>query len=211
MAYAIAALGSAGMAHGILWNASAAGWLAGTYPSYRHQTASDVTLWAAIVGTMLFVVLVGESVWSPRMGGDDWFLSIARSIAAAPAMRIIIWVFAAQAAATAAIESAEQIAFFGHVLGIGALFGAPIVAALAVQAVCAVLVSVLTLRIARALVRVRPSLDDFVAPFLRRSVMPDAGLAASASHHALEAGRAPALRPLALKTANRPPPHLIAA
>ena len=201
---------SAGLAHAIVSGLQLRGWLHGAYAAYPHQTMSGIVISAAIVSAAALFVGAGEALSACAFGRQDWLAGVAARIGAFSPGRTLVFVFAGQLCAIAAIESIEQTLALGHSLGIAAIFGAPIIAGLTIHAACALAATAITLLAARELVRACRTIRTVIAPLFR---LGRHGGGAGPRHperiaHQQAVPRQP---PLALKIANRPPPHPLAA
>ena len=180
---------------------------AGTYARYQH----GYTVFAAIaVGAMMlgFFALSALSavLRALRDEAPDKRLELLESIRR-PSPATIVLVYGLQIPMLLSIEALEQIQRFGHPIGIGASLGGPPLVSLAIHALFALAVTVAVFRGIRAIVDVSTAVARIVLPLIRRlSIAPDAPCRIIRSQRAGERSMRPP--PLALRIANRPPPHL---
>ena len=106
------------------------------------------------------------------------------------------------------VETLEQIQHFGHSLGIAASLGGPALIALAIHALCAIVIATLSFRAIRAVAQASLRLARIVCPLIRRMEIASQPALAGRLRVANADRRLGHAAPLALRIANRPPPHL---
>lgn len=180
----------------------------GTHAAYQHTaTVFAATLVGAFVlGFAAFVAIgaVIERVSATSRADRIAFLKGMRR----PSPATIAFVYVLQIPLLFSLEAVEQIQRFGHPIGIAASLGGPPLITLAVHAACAVAVTVAVFRGLRAIVDAAFAIARVIVPVVRRFAIaadaPDRWTASSRRSYEPISYRAP----LALRIANRPPPHL---
>lgn len=180
---------------------------AGTHAAYQHTaTVFAATLVGAILlGFAAFAAIGAVIDQLGRAGRADRiaFLGAMRR----PSAATVAIVYGLQIPLLLSLEAVEQIQRFGHPIGIVASLGGPPLVTLAVHAACALAVTIGVFRGLHAIVDAAIAIARVVAPIVRRIRVAGSAIEKPASNlaHAFEpiARRAP----LALRIANRPPPH----
>jgi hypothetical protein len=204
----VAGLCSAGLSHGVVWSLTALGAVDGPYMAYRHDAIVAALLAAAVAGGVVGVVALGCAFASGVRGGDAWFASLQRRIADTGPRRAFVVVFAVQFGAIVGLEAIEQVLQFGHTLGPAAALGAPLLAAISIQVLCALAVVSLLFKVAHAVVRAEARIRGLLSPHIhRRSCSPPATALLRPYRAAHDIVRR---APLSLRFANRPPPSIAA-
>lgn len=203
----VAGLFSAGLSHLAVWSLSALGAIHGAYTAYRHDAITAAVLVAAIAGCTIGVVGFGCAFAAGARNGDAWFGALQRTMVDIGPRRALLAIVAVQVAAIIGLEAAEQVVQFGRTLGPLASLGAPLLVAIPLYALGALLVTFGLFALARAVVRAEARIRSLLAPTTyQRASSPPATL--FRPHRAGDDFLRPA--PLALRFANRPPPSAAA-
>lgn len=207
LALVVAGLCAAGLSHTAVWSLTALGAVSGPYTSYRHDALISALLGAAAIAVAIGVIALGCSFAACVRGGDAWFAALFSAILAFGMRRSSLATILVQFGAIVGIERIEQVARFGHTLGLGAAFGAPVLIAVALQMACALFVVASLFAFARAVVRAEALVRAAFAPMLRvrangASVI--IGVRYQADDAAVRFG------PHRLRLFNRPPPSIAA-
>src|SRR4029077_2025638 len=200
----VAGLFSAGASHSIVWVLTAMGAIAGPYMAYRHDAMVAAVLAGAAVCAAIGVLALACAFASSVRGGDAWFAALQSSIAEMGPLRAFLVIAGVQLSAIVALESIEQFTQLGHSLGPLAALGAPLAIALAIQSVFALGSLFSLFGIARAVVRPESRIGRGLSPIVHRGV--SAPSAATLVRPRRASDTIVRLTPLALSSANRPPP-----
>jgi len=179
----------------------------GAYATYRHSgiVVAVVTVAAIAFGFALLTVFTATLADLKRRFHVDR-LAVLGALPR-PSPKAIAVVFCLQIPSLLCIETLEQIQRFGHPLGVAASLGGPPLVALAIHAVCALAVAMLSFRAIRAVAETVLTIARIIAPLILRTQLAARASLAAAGLRASNATRTTEREaPLALRIANRPPP-----
>ena len=182
----------------------------GTHAAYQHTaTVFAATIVGAILLGFAAFSAIGAVIDRLATSRRDHRIAFADGIRR-PSASTIALVYGLQIPLLLGLEAVEQIQRFGHPIGVTASLGGPPLVTLAVHAACAVAVTVAVFRGLHAIVEAAIAIAEIVVPLARRL----AAASDAADRRNVRARRSfePVAHraPLALRIANRPPPHLAA-
>jgi hypothetical protein len=201
----VAGFFSGGLSHWIVWALTALGAIDGPYTAYRHDATFAAMLAAGIVAGVVGIIAIACTLASGMRSGGSWFAALQHTIAHIGPLRAFNAVFCVQLSAIISLEGVEQVTQLGHTLGPAAALGAPLIAGIAIHALCAAVVVSLLFYVAQAVVRAESCIRGLLSPQIRRRSSSN-GSAHSRLHLVSEDIVRPA--PLSLRFANRPPPSI---
>jgi hypothetical protein len=181
------------------------GFIAGPYLTYNHAAVIPALLAGLILGVIAAIVFLGDSLAAAAGGAPgDWLLHSASTIARVRFISLAALILGPQLLLVLGMESAEQIAAFGHPLGLAAALGAPAFYALLAHTLAALIVAGAALLVSRAVTVAARVVARALGTQLR--CVPASALSpcfARREFHELLGRR---VKPLARRIANRPPP-----
>lgn len=153
---------AAAAADPIVESLSNAGTFGGHYADNNHLSVIP----ALFVGGILAIVTLALDSWSASRASDDWLVEAAKSFSGRAPGRDLPCVFLMQLLALFLMESAEQFAFGGKLLGGTAWLGGPILFSLIVHALVGTGCLFALAGFMRGLLRTLASLVRAVAHFI---------------------------------------------
>jgi len=122
---------AAALADPIVESLANAGILGGHYTDNNHLSVIP----AFVVGGIFALVTLALDSWNASRASNDWLVEVAKSFSKRSPVEDLPCVFVLQLLALFFMESAEQLAFGGKLLGGTAWLGGPIICSLIVHAV----------------------------------------------------------------------------
>lgn len=177
----------------------------GAYAGYRHSGIVPAVATVAAIAFGFAALTVMTAILRRNVDVDR------RAVLGAmpqPSPKAIALVFCLQMPALLGVEALEQIQRFGHPLGIAASLGGPPLVSLAIHAICSIVVAMLSFGAIRAIAKTIVTVARIVAPLIRRTAIAAHTHLAARLRSANTDRRSVLTAPLALRIANRPPPHL---
>jgi hypothetical protein len=206
-AIGFAAMAAAASGHAAVYILAYLRMFSGAYAGYRHGgiVAAVAAVAAVAFGFAALTVITATLQLLRRSSDVDRHAVLGAMPRLSP--KAVALVFCLQIPTLLGIEALEQIQLFGHPLGIAASLGGPPLVSLAIHAICSIAIAILSFGAIRAVAKTALTLARIVAPLTRRAAIAAQMHGSAETRTANTTRRSGLPAPLALRIANRPPPH----